>query len=155
MQKSSGRAARPCCRKKRRLSRGVSPDHHSSQDVDPGLPNTCAAPPTVAPDMDIGPPIVGTLNVSTVGPHAVYALHFRLNDLCWPSKPPTADPKRAIEDELESNGECDVENIVRKEWVLVDGGYEPRYLVRWKGWAGRGGHPRRMEVVSGLGKCSA
>jgi hypothetical protein len=78
--------------------------------------------------------IVGTLNLSAIGPHAVYALYFRLNDLCWPSQPPTADPKPAIEDELESNGECDVEKIVRKEWVLVDGRYEPRYLVRWKGW---------------------
>jgi hypothetical protein len=49
-------------------------------------------------------------------------------------QPPTADPKPAIEDELESNSECDVEKIVEKEWVLVDRGYEPRYLVRWKGW---------------------
>jgi len=105
-----------------------------SQDVNPGLPNICAAPPSAAPDTDVGLPIVGTLNLSAIGPHAVYALYFRLSDLSWPSQSPTADPKPAIEDELESNGECDVEKIVRKEWVLVDGGYEPRYLVRWKGW---------------------
>jgi hypothetical protein len=30
-------------------------------------------------------------------------------------QPPTADPKPAIEDELESNSECDVEKIVGKE----------------------------------------
>jgi hypothetical protein len=62
------------------------------------------------------------------------ATQSSLDDLCWPSQPPTADPKPTIEDELESNGECDVGKIVRKEWVLADGGYEPRYLVRWKGW---------------------
>jgi hypothetical protein len=129
-----GRAARPYRRKKGRVSRSVSPDHHPSQDVNPDLPNTCAAPPSAAPNTDIGLQIVGTLNLSAVGPHAVYALYFRLSDLCWPSQPPTADPKPAIENEMESNGECDVEKIVRKEWVLEDGGYEPRYLVRWKGW---------------------
>jgi hypothetical protein len=129
-----GRAARLCRRKKERLSRSLSADHHPLQDINPGLPNICAAPPSAAPDTDIGVQIVGTLNLSAIGPHAVYALYFRLNDLCWPSQPPTADSKPAIEDELESNGECDVEKIVRKEWVLVDGGYEPRYLVRWKGW---------------------
>jgi hypothetical protein len=79
-------------------------------------------------------PIVDTFNVSAVRPHAVYALYFRLNNLCWPSQPLTADPKPAIEDELESNGEYDVKKIVRKEWVLIDGRYEPRYFVPWKGW---------------------
>jgi hypothetical protein len=77
-----GRAARSCRRKKGRLSRSHSPDHHLSQDVNPGLPNTCAAPPSAAPDTDIGMQIVGTLNLSAIGPHAVYALYFRLNDLC-------------------------------------------------------------------------
>jgi hypothetical protein len=32
-----------------------------------------------------------------------------------PPNAQTADPKPAIEDEVESNGECDVEKIVRKE----------------------------------------
>lgn len=45
-------------------------------------------------------------------------------------QPLTADSKLVIEDELESNSECDVEKIVRKEWVLIDERYEPRYLVR-------------------------
>lgn len=109
-----GRATRLCRRKKRRLSMSVSPDHRSSQDVDP-LPNTYAVPPTVAPDTDTGLPIVGTLDVSTVGAHAVYALHFRLNDVGWPSKPSTADPNPAIEDELEWNGQCKVEKIVGRD----------------------------------------
>jgi hypothetical protein len=55
---------------------------HPSQDVNPGLPNICAAPPSAALDTDIGMQIVGTLNLSAIGPHAVYALYFRLNDLC-------------------------------------------------------------------------
>jgi hypothetical protein len=124
-----GKVTRPCRQKKRRLSQSVFPDHHPSQNINPGLQNTCTAPPTAAPDTDIGLPIVGTFNVSAVRPHAVYVLYFRLNNLCWPFQPPTADPKPAIEDELESNGKCDIKKIVRKEWVLVDGGYEPRYLV--------------------------
>lgn len=109
-----GRAARPCRRKKRHLSGSVSPDHHSSQDVDPSLPNTYKTPPTAAPDTDIGLPIVGTLNVSIVGPYAVHILYFRPNHLCWPSKPPTADPKLTIENELKSNCEYDREGCAEK-----------------------------------------
>jgi hypothetical protein len=86
-------------------------------------------PPTAAPDTDIGLPVVGALNVSMVGPYAVHILYFRPNDLCWPSKPPTADPKLTIENELKSNCEYDIEKIVRKNWVLTDGRYESRYLV--------------------------
>jgi hypothetical protein len=48
-----GRAARLCRRKKERLSWNLSADHHPLQDINPGLPNICAAPPSAAPDTDI------------------------------------------------------------------------------------------------------
>jgi hypothetical protein len=72
-------------------------------------------PPTATSDTDIGLPIVNIFNVNTVGSHTVYILYFRLNNFYWPSKFPTADPKSVIENELKSNSEYAVKEIIRKK----------------------------------------
>jgi hypothetical protein len=110
-----GRIAKPYRRKKKRLSRNVSPDHHLNQNINSDLPNIYTAPPSAALNTDIGIQIVNIFKFKTIRLHAVYILYFRLNNLYKFSQPLIIDSKPVIENELEFNSEYDVKKIIRKE----------------------------------------